>query len=43
MGLKITSRGVDEVVVLALEGRIVFGAETIALSEKVKSLLASCK
>ena len=43
MGLKITSRGVDEVAVLALEGRIVFGAETIALSEKVKSLLAAGK
>jgi anti-sigma B factor antagonist len=43
MALKITSREVDGVVVLALEGRIVFGEETVAFGEKVKSLLAAGK
>lgn len=41
MALKITEREVDGVTVLALEGRVVFGEEAIALREKVKSLLAA--
>jgi anti-sigma B factor antagonist len=41
MALKITDREVDGVAVLALEGRIVLGEETVALREKVKSLLAA--
>jgi anti-sigma B factor antagonist len=41
MALKITDHEVDGVTVLALEGRIVFGEEIVALSEKVKSLLAA--
>jgi anti-sigma B factor antagonist len=43
MALKITNRAVDGVVVLALDGRIVLGEETIALRESVKSLLAEGK
>lgn len=43
MPLKITSREVDGVVVLALDGRIVLGEETIALRDKVKSLLGEGK
>ena len=43
MALKITSREVDGVVVLALEGRIVLGEETIALRDKVKGLLGEGK
>jgi anti-sigma B factor antagonist len=43
MALKITNREVDGVAVLALEGRIVLGEETVALREKVKSLLAAGK
>lgn len=43
MALKITNRVVDGVVVLALDGRIVLGEETIALRESVKSLLAEGK
>jgi anti-sigma B factor antagonist len=41
MALKITNREVDGVAVLALQGRIVFGEEIVALSEKVKGLLAA--
>jgi anti-sigma B factor antagonist len=43
MALKIMDREVDGVTVLALEGRIVLGEETIALREKVKGLLAAGK
>jgi anti-sigma B factor antagonist len=43
MALKITSREVDGVLVLALEGRIVFGEEAAALHEKLKSVLAAGK
>src|SRR6202158_3463260 len=43
MALKITNREMDDVVVLALDGRIVLGEETVALREKVKSLLAEGK
>lgn len=43
MALKITSREVDGVSVLALEGRIVLGEESGALRESVKSLLAKNK
>jgi anti-sigma B factor antagonist len=43
MALKITSREVDGVMVLALEGRIVLGEETIALRDKVKGLLGEGK
>jgi anti-sigma B factor antagonist len=43
MALKITSHEVDGVVVLALEGRIVLGEETIALRDKVKGLLGEGK
>jgi anti-sigma B factor antagonist len=41
MALKITDHEVDGVAVLALEGRIVLGEETVALGDKVKSLLAA--
>jgi anti-sigma B factor antagonist len=43
MALKITSREVDGVLVLVLEGRIVFGEEAIALREKLESVLAAGK
>ena len=43
MALKITSREVEGVMVLALEGRIVLGEETIALRDKVKGLLGEGK
>jgi anti-sigma B factor antagonist len=43
MALKITSREVDGVTVLSLEGRIVLGEETSALRENVKGLLADGK
>ena len=43
MALKITSREVDGVAVLTLDGRIVLGEETVALREKVKGLLAAGK
>lgn len=43
MALKITNREVDGVTVLAPEGRIVFGEETVTFSDKVKSLLAEGK
>ena len=41
MALKMTDRVVDGVAVVAMEGRIVLGEESVALREKVKSLLAS--
>jgi len=40
VALKMTSREVDGVAVVALDGRIVLGEESNALREKVKSLLA---
>ena len=43
MALNLTTREVDGVSVVALDGRIVFGEETSALREKVKSLLAAGK
>ena len=43
MALNITTREVDGVTVMALDGRIVFGEETHSLREKVKSLLAAGK
>lgn len=43
MALKMTSREVDGVSVLALDGRIVLGEESNALREKVKSLIAEGK
>ena len=43
MALKIANREVDGVAILALDGRIVLGEETIALREKVKSLLGQGK
>jgi anti-sigma B factor antagonist len=43
IALKITNREVDGVTVLALEGRIVLGQETLALRENVKALLAAGK
>lgn len=41
MALKITNREVDGVNVLALDGRIVFGEETSAVRDQVKTLLAA--
>ena len=43
MALKITDCVVGGVAMLALEGRIVLGEETVALREKVKGLLAAGK
>ena len=43
MALKIASHEVDGVVVLALDGRIVLGEETIGLRDKVKGLLGEGK
>jgi anti-sigma B factor antagonist len=43
VALKITSREVEGVAVLALEGRIVLGEESNALRENVKKLLAANK
>jgi anti-sigma B factor antagonist len=43
MALKITNREVNGVAVLALEGRIVYGDESAALGEQVKSQLAAGK
>jgi len=43
MALKMTNREVDGVAVVALDGRIVLGEESIALREKVKSLIAGGK
>ena len=43
MALKITNSEVDGVEVLALDGRVVLGEETVALRETVKGLLAAGK
>jgi anti-sigma B factor antagonist len=43
MALKLTTREVDGVAVLALDGRIVLGEETTALREKVKNLVSQGK
>lgn len=43
MALKITNREVDGVSVLALDGRVVFGEETSAVRDQVKTLLAAGK
>ncbi len=43
VALKMTSREVDGVSVVALDGRIVLGEESNALREKVKSLIAAGK
>ena len=43
MALKMTSREVDGVTVVALDGRIVLGEESNALREKIKSLVAEGK
>ena len=43
MALKVTSREVDNVSVLALEGRVVLGEESTLLREKVKGLLSQGK
>jgi anti-sigma B factor antagonist len=43
MALKITDCVVGGVAVLALEGRIVLGEETVTLREKVKGLIAAGK
>ncbi len=43
MALKMTSREVDGVTVIQMEGRIVLGEESNALRERVKSLLAGNK
>jgi anti-sigma B factor antagonist len=43
VALKITTREVDGVTVVALDGRIVLGEESNALREKVKSLVAEGK
>ncbi len=43
MALKMTSREVDGVTVIQMEGRIVLGEESNALRERVKSLLADNK
>lgn len=43
MALKMTTREVDGVTVVALDGRIVLGEESNALREKVKSLMAEGK
>jgi anti-sigma B factor antagonist len=43
VALKITTREVDGVTVLNLEGRIVLGEESNALREQVKNLLAAGK
>ncbi len=43
MALKITTRDVDGVTVLALDGRIVFGEETSSVRDQVKNLLADGK
>jgi anti-sigma B factor antagonist len=41
VALKIANREVDGVTVLALDGRIVFGEETSAVRDQVKTLLAA--
>ena len=43
MALKMTSREVDGVTVVALDGRIVLGEESNALREKIKSMVADGK
>jgi anti-sigma B factor antagonist len=43
VALKITNREFDDIAVLALDGRIVLGEETVALREKVRSLLGEGK
>lgn len=43
MALKMTTREVDGVTVVALDGRIVLGEESNALREKVKTLIAEGK
>ena len=43
MALKMTNRQVDEIAVLAMEGRIVLGEESNALREQVKTLLGDNK
>ena len=43
MALKMTSREIDGITVLTLEGRIVLGEESNALREQIKSLLAAGK
>jgi anti-sigma B factor antagonist len=43
MTVQMTSREVDGVLVVTLEGRIVLGEESHSLREKLKSLLASGK
>ena len=43
MALKVISREVDGVSVLALEGRVVLGEESTLLREKVKGLLSQGK
>jgi anti-sigma B factor antagonist len=43
VALKITSREVDGVTVVALDGRIVLGEESNALREKIKSMVAEGK
>jgi anti-sigma B factor antagonist len=43
VALKLTTREVDGVTVVALDGRIVLGEESSALREKVKSLVAGGK
>ena len=43
MALKMTTREVDGVSVVALDGRIVLGEESNALREKIKSLIAESK
>jgi anti-sigma B factor antagonist len=43
VALKMTSREVDGVTVIAMDGRIVLGEESNALREKVKSLVAEGK
>ena len=43
MALKMTSREVDGVTVVALDGRIVLGEESNALREKIKSMVAEGK
>ena len=43
MALKMTSREVDGVTVVGLDGRIVLGEESNALREKIKSMVAEGK
>jgi anti-sigma B factor antagonist len=43
VALKMTSREVDGVTVVALDGRIVLGEESNALREKIKSMVAEGK